>query len=140
MENTPEQQEREMELYRTHLHSSNIEMFKSVIEFSKMAVQSAIWINGGAAIALLAFLGQLAKEQPDKIPIIIPAILPFGVGVFLGGVTAGFAYLSQRLYANENSEKAGFSFNVIAIFSGAVSYAAFALGSAQVYCATMRAF
>jgi hypothetical protein len=36
--------------------AAGLELFKSVIETAKVAIQSLIWINGGAAVAILAFI------------------------------------------------------------------------------------
>jgi hypothetical protein len=62
------------------LHQSNLatynaqaasgrELFKSVIEMAKIAVNSLILINGSSAVALLAFIGHLASANNPRIPI-----------------------------------------------------------------------
>jgi hypothetical protein len=39
--------------------AANLELFKSVISTANIAIKSLITINGGAAVALLAFVGHL---------------------------------------------------------------------------------
>lgn len=67
----------ELEQYKAHLqleverhkdvNASNLEMFKSVITAGQSAMRSAFLLNGGAAIALLAFITHLTEKQPGKV-------------------------------------------------------------------------
>ena len=42
----------------------NVEGFKSVILAGQSALRSALLVNGGAAVALLAFIGKLSATPP----------------------------------------------------------------------------
>lgn len=42
----------------------NVEGFKSVILAGQSALRSALLVNGGAAVALLAFIGKLSTDSP----------------------------------------------------------------------------
>jgi hypothetical protein len=49
-------------------HDASLEMFRSVIVSGHNAIKSAFLLNGGAAVALLAFIAHLAQYKPDKVP------------------------------------------------------------------------
>lgn len=44
-----------------HRHEAQLEMFRSVITAGQGAIKSAFLLNGGAAVALLAFIAHLAQ-------------------------------------------------------------------------------
>lgn len=117
----------------------DVEMFKSVIEAGQTALKTATIINGGAAAALLAFLGNLlTKEAPPGVVFPIPAIsfamLIFVVGVGCAGIASGTRYLSQWSYGG-GREKTGDTLNFISIFLGLASLAAFFWGGIEAYLA-----
>lgn len=118
-------------------NAADQEMFKSVIEAGQTALKSAILINGGAAVALLAFLGNLlTKEAPKGIAVPIPvmghAMLIFIMGVGLAGLASGFRYLCQWLYSSDWN-RTGDAFNYSAIVLGLASFAAFFWGGIEAY-------
>ena len=81
-----------------------IETYKSLITLATEGFKFAALINGGAAVALLAYLGNVAgKGPPDmKVP-----MLAFLVGLALCGASMGCAYLTQLALLNEERTGAG---------------------------------
>lgn len=79
----------------------SIEMFKSVIESGREALNALILINGGAVIALLGFMGAtISKGLPQSLGASLTwAILYFGFGVLMGALAFGTRYCSQALYS-----------------------------------------
>lgn len=66
-------------------------------ELGAVALKSIILLNGAAAIALLAFLGQVwagTGGASDIAAKISPAIKAFVTGAFAGGLGTVFAYIS----------------------------------------------
>lgn len=120
-----------------HQHAQRLEMFRSVITAGQGAIKSSFLLNGGAAVAVLAFIGHLAQFNAPKVPVFAACLLPFAYGVLAIAVTSGFSYLSQWLYASpgEKARKAGFVFNMICIALGIASYALFTWGLISTYCA-----
>lgn len=116
--------------YSKQSHESNLEMFRSVISSGQNALKSAFILNGGASVALLAFIGHLAQFQPSKVAAFSHCLLPFTLGVLAISITSGFTYLSQWLYGshNESARKAGFVINISCIILGLASYAFFTWG------------
>lgn len=49
-------------------HEGYLELFRSVIISGQSAIKSSFLLNGGAAVALLAFIGHLARFRADKVP------------------------------------------------------------------------
>src|SRR5205823_6150772 len=78
-------------------HEGRLEMFRSVITSGQNAIRSSFLLNGGAAVALLAFIGHLAQFKAERVPEFAACLLPFAYGVLAIAVTSGFTYLSQWL-------------------------------------------
>ncbi|WP_460128003.1 hypothetical protein [Pseudomonas sp. S3_A09] len=116
-------------------HASSLEMFKSVIQSGQNAVKTAFLMNGGASVAILAFIGKLTESNKQSIPEFAWTLTLFVTGVFLISVTAGLTYLSQWLYADESArkQKAGFVLNIGAIIIGLGSYGMFIWGMKAAY-------
>ena len=113
-----------------HSNEGKLEMFRSVISSGQNAIKSSFLLNGGASVALLAFISHLAQFQPSKVADFGHCLLPFTLGVLAISVTSGFTYLSQWLYDSHNvaARKAGFVFNILCIILGLASYAFFTWG------------
>lgn len=116
-------------------HASDLEMFKSVIQSGQAAVKTAFLMNGGASVAILAFIGKLTESNKQSIPDFAWTLTLFVTGVFLISATAGLTYLSQWLYAGESARKqeAGFVLNIGAIIIGLGSYGMFIWGMTAAY-------
>ena len=79
-----------------------IETYKSLISISTEGFKALQLLNGGAVVAMLAYLGQLSSKCPELIYL---AKLP--LGLFVGGLVAGTfffvtSYLTQLALHNEN--------------------------------------
>jgi hypothetical protein len=125
------------------------ELFKSVIAMATLTIKSLILINGGAAVALLAFIGHLATAETTEtsgqaINAFAAPLLWFVIGVGTAAFFAGFVAAAQKLYAEpiyaaEGSKKKrlkswGNASVVISILFGLCSLLAFAVGSCFAYC------
>lgn len=119
------------------VHSSKLEMFRSVIESGQSAIKSSFLLNGGAAIAILAFIGKLTESEAERIPTFAGSLAIFVIGVLVITVTAGFTYLTQWFYAGDEHWKirAGFWLNIVAIVMGLSSYGIFTWGMCAAYMA-----
>ncbi|GAB3317231.1 hypothetical protein [Luteimonas notoginsengisoli] len=111
------------------------ETYKGLIQIALSCLRFGIFANGGAAVALLAFIG---KENQTAITIssVKAAMVVFIVGVTLGGLAHLTAYLTQlRLYGESalGDEQRGpwrhNNFLTATIVLGAGSVIAFAVGS-----------
>ena len=74
----------------------DIEELKAVNAAGQSAIKSSMLVNGGGAVALLAFIGHLttSSETAGTIPTFALSLTIFVLGVWLGGVSAGFTYLT----------------------------------------------
>src|SRR6185437_9417296 len=82
------------------VHAGQMEMFRSVITSGQGAIKSSFLLNGGAAVAILAFIGHLAQFDAAKVPVFASCLVLFAYGVFAVAVTSGSTYLSQWFYAS----------------------------------------
>jgi hypothetical protein len=101
---------------RQQWHEIGLENFRTVIAAGKEAINAIILINGGAAIALLAFLGNvLSRKNEILVRALALPLLLLSVGVLCGGIGFGLRYLSQFFYADIKSRtwtrKMGHCFN-----------------------------
>lgn len=80
-------------------HSWGQKLFDAVHSFGTAAIKSAQIINGGAAIALLVFIGNIwGKETADFKQKIGVAMLSFVIGTLFSSCSYATAYFSQENY------------------------------------------
>lgn len=136
--------EASLEEYRAHLsawvsssqqaHEMRLEMLRAVITVGQSALKSALLINGGASVAMLAFIGRIwgstgAQPTVDALTV---SLLSYVFGVLSSAMAAGATYFSQAGYAGEfggisgKVGRAGHVAAVIFVFGG---YYLFARGS-----------
>jgi len=114
-----------------------IETFKAVIAAGQSAIRTSVTINGGASVAILAYLGHLAEHLPAQVPEFAGCLLPFGAGTLLAGCVSALTYCAQYAYAGNHAwhRTAGYAFNVSAILFGLASFLSFGLGIWNTYSA-----
>jgi hypothetical protein len=137
-----------MEAYRAELsawvssrqqdHEHNLEMLRATITTGQSALKSALLINGGAAAALLAFIGSAWSSNTiaEALPDISAALLLYVFGVLAAAVAAGATYLSQAGYGNEfgkASRCVGYIGHVLAVVGVLASYILFGWASWLAY-------
>jgi hypothetical protein len=107
------------------------ETYKSLVTLSTEVFKFCALTNGGAAVAILAYLGNVAgKERP--LPDMRCAMAAFLIGLFFCGLSMFFAYLTQLKRLNRLAEgrKLQGDWRLTAAMSFVVlSLAAFASGS-----------
>jgi hypothetical protein len=116
-----------------------LEMFKSTIAAGQNSMRAAMLMHGGAAIALLAFIGNLAVN-PDTLPLVksFGGILPWYLGGLLLVVIAyGTTYLTQSHFSEDKKEHLGKRWNITSCVLVILSYLAFIAGSWLGYLALM---
>ncbi|NIC05281.1 hypothetical protein [Billgrantia bachuensis] len=85
-----------------HQHDERMELRREVTTTGQAALKSALLINGGAAVALLAFIGRIwgSEESQHTLEVLSGALLSFVFGVLSAAVAAGATYISQAGYAD----------------------------------------
>ncbi len=111
------------------------EGFKSVILAGQNALRASLLINGGASVALLAYIGKLKIDAPANVPGLAFPLLIFVMGVLVAAINSGLTYLSQWFYFGGAiwKRKVGFVINIINILLGIASYGLFAIGAFYAY-------
>jgi hypothetical protein len=117
------------------VHSWDLEGFKSVISSGQNALKTAFLMNGGATVAMLAFVGKLSDIHVSQIPVFASAMLFFVTGVLLVTISSGFTYMGQWFYFKPKKwqKDTGFWLNMAAILSGLSSYGLFIAGMIDSY-------
>ena len=129
--------QREWEGEMAHYEATNqfnLEGFRSTIQFAQTALKYSILINGGAAVALLAFIGHI---WDPKLPLAIQSqistsLIYFLWGIFVSAVATASSYWAQAYYSDLKRKKIGDcwrNFSCVLIIS---SYVLFLYGG---YCA-----
>ncbi len=108
----------------------SMEMFKSVITAGQAALKSSMIINGGGAVALLAFTGKIwsTTTSPEVASDLTTSIFIFSLGVLCAAFASGTTYFSQYSFSSEWL-KTGHTFNIVSITVTLSSYALFCYGS-----------
>lgn len=88
----------EDELNREHL----LETYRSMVTNGAAALKGVIIVNGGSAVALLAFIGNVWQHRKlGEIPSVTLPMTLFIIGLFLGIFAFGSAYVTQFLLYQE---------------------------------------
>ncbi|HVA11938.1 MAG TPA: hypothetical protein VNF99_01695 [Stellaceae bacterium] len=109
----------------------NIESFKALIQFALAAIRGVVLINGGAAIAVLAFLGNVWSKDESIRAAARTMQLPlsfFLSGVAMGVTSAAAAYMAQVFFTHRKN-KAGLPFQVLGILLVLGGLIVFVIGS-----------
>ncbi|WP_133699270.1 hypothetical protein [Roseateles toxinivorans] len=132
--------ERNLAHYKATVDSGT-EMFRSVVESAKIALSTSILVNGGATVALLAFVGNLVTKSAPGISSLQTSLawslISFALGVLLGAVATGGTYLAQYCYHSEWS-RAGAVFHIATVLLIIGSYIAFSFGVGNAYHAFIK--
>jgi hypothetical protein len=117
---------------------SGREMFRTLITYGAEAMKAAILVNGGAAVALLAFLGSSKGISLARVPtfLLADAVLFLVGGVLCAAIAMATAYLTQFYYhqnqcvepINVDGKMAPF-FRYASMALVGSSYAVFAIGA-----------
>jgi len=122
---------------------------EAAIKSGELTLRMAILINGGAAVALLTFVGSLQKEQKLAVA---NTLVWFGSGVALAALGLGATYLTHyfsaeasrslsRVWTHPYTEPgpatprytaSKFIFHITALLLGVASIAAFVYGMVEV--------
>lgn len=109
------------------------EMMKVTCAAGQGALKATVIINGGASVALLAFIGNTWKNNNgDSIAGLAFALLFYVIAVLCGAVAAGTTYLSQFAWGYEKA-KTALIVNLFTVLIGVGSYVLFALGTWHAY-------
>lgn len=109
------------------------ELYPGVFMFAVLGIKTLIIVNGGGAIAIIAFLGHIWTGNADLAPA-MAVILAWPLGLYVAGVglgllTAMLSYLAQVSFAEPESERMrrlwGSTFRGLAIAAAAAGFAAF---------------
>lgn len=121
-----------------HQHEGQMEMLRATISVGQSALKSALLINGGAAVALLAFIGKIwgNAESVETIDALASSLICFVIGVLSTAMAGAATYFSQAGYASQfgpNKDwlgNRGRLFAVLFVFGG---YILFGVGAWLAY-------
>lgn len=114
------------------MNEHQLETYKSLMSIATEGFKFSALINGGAAVAILAYLGNIAGKYLP-VPNMQCAMAFFVSGIFLCGGAMVFAYVTQLVLFNElngpppHVKHAKFLYVAITLF--VLSLAAFGVGS-----------
>ena len=123
--------------YQEHVHNWSLEGFKQVIALGQSTLKSIMLINGGAAVALLAFLGNLLSKSGSNVGLLpfANSMLTFVIGVFISAVAYALTYFRQLFYNGTKpwQQKTGVVLHILTSLAGAASLGAFLWGANSAY-------
>ena len=118
--------------------ASNLEMFRATVQYGQAALKSVILINGGASVALLAFIGNIFSNNIVEPKILIGlsnSLIGFVLGVLFSAVAVGLTYLAQSCFGlmSKGGKLAGHVLNGIIISLVISAYYLFFYGAFEAY-------
>lgn len=115
--------------------STNLEMFKSVIEAGGSALRAGMIINGGAAIALLTFLGNALSRSNPEHPLSLAGVNTAMLWFFIGTACASFGYMFRYVcqFAYHEEWRIAKAAHWLAFITGGAALGCFAYGGWQAY-------
>ncbi len=113
-----------------HEYEITRESFRATLTAGQSAIKSSFLMNGGGAIALLAFITHLAQFKAEKVTEFSGCLFPFVLGVLAITMTSGFTYVSQWCYAHNTPGfyRVGYWLNIFCVLLGLGSYVLFIWG------------
>ncbi|MFA6104438.1 MAG: hypothetical protein WC721_19785 [Victivallaceae bacterium] len=129
-------------------NESNLEMFRSVIASGQNALRAGFLINGGAVIAILAFIGNCyGKPKIFHCAGLVEALLFFALGVLAIGLATAGTYITQQVYYAAITQQAHYAtykkrgdiLNIIVFAFGIISAILFCVGTSYAY-VTLKSF
>lgn len=124
----------ETEQERVAFISGKLEEFKAVISLAQTALKIPILINGGAAIAMLALIGNTWSEN-NLTADLAKSLLFFSFGVLMAAIGTGVSYLAQYRFQHKNEDIMAHICRYSAIASVVISYILFMVGACWAYSA-----
>jgi hypothetical protein len=119
-----------------HYLAWHLENSRAIIFMSQSAVRVIATANAGAAVALLAFLGNaLAKDAHVVAEHFSSPILTFAIGVVLAVLVAGASYLTQLFYGDDapKKQKLAIRLHWLSAILWFATTGAFAVGCVETY-------
>lgn len=131
----------------TAKNSYSIEMLKAVLEAGKSALHALLIINGGAVVALLGVMSNLAGKNSGVAlaKYLALPMLQFGIGVLVGALGFAFRYFSQACYTGSDGlqdghQRWGDRFKYAAIAAAMAGYVLFGTAVVNSYWAVVWSF
>ena len=108
----------------------NRQMVDACVNLGGIALKTAILINGGASVAMLAYLGKLPVDADyGAFPF---AMLLFVMGVLLSAIATGTGYLAQYSWT-QHHDKRGNLILIVTVLLLISSYFCFGSGGYQAF-------
>lgn len=90
-----------MEAHTAHRNDAAM-LFQAGLNFGLEAMRTAFLVNGGAVVAMMAFIGATYNAESSDVEsirsaLLLPAFI-FAAGAVAAGMASGFAYFAQYLY------------------------------------------
>ena len=82
----------------SHVESASKSLFDLLSSILSKALTLTFMLNGGAAVAVLAFLGTVMAWDVKYLYGMLWVLTALSLGVFLAVLTAALSYISQHLY------------------------------------------
>lgn len=116
------------------IQAHNREMLRSVIAYGQAALKSTILINGGAAAALLAFIGNVwgAKLSMVTVSGLTNSVLFFAFGVGAAALGTACTYCTQYCYTG-HWKKTGVAFHILTVVLVLAAFGFFGFGAYEAY-------
>jgi hypothetical protein len=111
-----------------------LESFRTTMTFAQGAIKSGMLVNGAAAVALLAYLGNIKAQGAATSPF-VAALGFFSAGVVAAALTFACSYLSQLFYTPGDTDTIAKRWHYSALSLLLLSFVCFSGGAVSSYSA-----
>lgn len=114
----------------------SLEMTRAVFTYGAASLKALILTNGGAAVALLAFIGRIWTEDTGRAAAVslTQAVAMFSFGVLAGALATVGSYFTQMCYTSDKI-KLGIGLHILTAIIGLSGFALFGVGAFEAYSA-----
>lgn len=108
-----------------------LEAYKLINENGRLALRSLFLLNGGAAVAMAAFIGNASQNTVMNLFTLSAALLFFSVGVLIATIAHGTNFICSFLYGEYSNKKlvfAGHAVNLTTVGLVISGYVVFVFG------------
>jgi hypothetical protein len=112
---------------------SHSDTFATRAEILNQAVAGLLTINGGAAIAVLAFLGNIVKDNPQMALALLSGLAKFSGGVLLASIIHFVRFFRAFLTESPSRHTGPDLYTAAWVFLAVLSTMAFLWGAGEIY-------
>ncbi|MBT5324182.1 MAG: hypothetical protein HOL44_05855 [Campylobacteraceae bacterium] len=109
-----------------------LEQYRAGIEAGKNAIKMSFFINGGAILSILTFIGSIFNKERVLAIELFGSLIWFSSAILLVGISSGLVYITHICLGKDKLTYAKYS-EITTIVFICISYICFIIGGYNIY-------